>query len=204
MTGKILLMPDYGLHGHEYFNTIRAFSASGFDVATTSPPWKASFKGVMKYVQHEVDDVLREWPILFGHAHGGDLALRAAAQTQRHLGGIIVTSPGILSANGLQFPQGLEAVNKQFPGQQGTVEEYDLEMFAENTNLDERQIAVLIGEREAKKFPYMQKLAQETAKAFDVGVTIVPDAPHAIEYSNPYIRAVVTAAMGIHMANLGE
>jgi pimeloyl-ACP methyl ester carboxylesterase len=211
MPTNIHFILEHNLKPIDYHSVFQTMRNNPLTVDVASPQWDDTFENIVAEAQAGVDVTPGERPIIIGHGDGGDLALGAVAGAQREIGGLIIASPGVLSAEAMEYPEVKATLMERFPGQQNDISRYSSTTLARLIGLHPSQVAILVGEREVKAHPYIGELAEATAAAFNernkvttadsrVEVTVVPKAPHLIELSPQYINHLTAAAFMIYEA----
>lgn len=203
MTKEALFVPGHGMQPHVDYPAMGfALGAAGFAVQGIAPYWGRPFNALVTQVGCEIAEHLNRDTVAVGHAIGSNLLLAGLQTLGRggEIGGLVLISPSVTCREGLAYEKGREMVNKYFPRQLGDVSEFSVAGAAVELGIPPERVAVLIGENEAEQYPHRGDLAEMMATAFDVRMTIVPEAGQSIEHSAEYVQAVGAAAQRVYEA----
>lgn len=196
MTDRLIFIPGRECRASEdYPKTWAGLEDAGFEVDEIVPPWGTTFENLVTHTSGELAGKLGHAAVVVAHSFGANIALPELAR-QTNVS-IVLASPSVACTEGVQHEAGRSIVKKYFPGQTEFVSQFSLVALAGAIQIPPEQAAVLVGEVEARSFPYMNDLAGIAAQALRVQVTQVPAAPHFIDNSEQYIQAIVDAATSV-------
>lgn len=204
MTKEALLVPGYGKVPYEdYSATGFELSRAGFAVHGIAPYWGRPFNALVSQASNEIAGHLNRGTVAVGDVVGSNFllaALQALGGRGKEIGGLVLASPSIVCGEGMAYPRGRQMVNRYFPGQLDDVSEFSVAGAAIELGIPPERVAVLVGEREAEQYPHRGDLATIIATAFDVHITVVPEAGQSIEDTTEYVQAVGAAAQRVYEA----
>lgn len=201
MPDRLLFIPGRGCKASEHYpKTWMALEAAGFVVDEVIPPWGTTFENLITQTGRQIAKSIGQNAIVLAHSFGVNVAQPELARQATM--GVILTSPGVACAEGIEGEAGRSLVDKHFPAQAKFVSQFSLAALARAMRLPPERAAVIVGEIEARDFPFMNDMAHIAARALGVQVTYAPEAPHFIDYSEQYIRAVVEAAVHVRESRM--
>ena len=198
MRNHILFVPGNGCRAQEdYPKTWAALEDAGFTLSEVVPPWGQPFAEIAKHVTEDMARQIGHSTIVLSHSHGSNLALPTVIkQTEA---AAIIASPSTLCATGYADPFARAYAERAFPDQADTILPFADTSSYTGARIAPQHTAVLVGEQEIAKWPFMETIAVAIAAQLGTTATRVANAHHFIDHSQSYIEAVVQAAQ--HLQN---
>jgi hypothetical protein len=198
---QILFMPGADCSAFaDYPKTCDKLQQTGFEVTAIRPDWtNTSFSGlvgqVTQSVHQELASSIGRTTLIIAHSRGANLVMPAL--TQQPNIGVIIASPSMACAEAYEDDTAREFAEARFAGQSKQVKHVGMHALARASNIPAAHAAVMVGEQEITEYPFMERIAEATARGFDVDLQLVPQAPHFIDHHDAYIDAVTTEATRI-------
>lgn len=196
MSEKVIFVPGQGMQASkDYPLTCGELQHAGFTVDEVILDWEQRFEDIVGQASADIHKRICRESLIIMHSFGVNVALPGI--TRHSEIGIVMASPSVACAEGYSFGAGADILEKNFPGQREIVGKFSLAALSQAIQVPPERIAVLVGELEVEKFPFMDSLAKLAAQSVGVEVAQVPGAVHFIEYSSQYRRTVIDTAVQI-------
>lgn len=203
MAKEVIFVPGHDTQADDYPETLKALGRKDFTLDVLAPEWGDSYdilaSSIGKALARKVGKKAIIPPVIIAHSMGANLVTRWLTEHEDLPRiGLVAASPSVACLEGYNYQKGREMLERDFPGPDN---EESIKRFSVNSLKrikNNVHAAVLVGENEAKKFPFMRDLALQTAQGLNVSVTEVPEAPHFIDYSPTYVQAIVDSTHSIY------